>query len=131
MLLVISPDARQAKVQLDYIEGVFQSSPVLAKLISNRNADSLSLTNGIDVEVRAASFRRLRGLTCIAVIASEAAFWFSEDGGSSNVDTEILNSIRPTLATTRGPLVMITTPTAAGAKYGKHIPGTMGPRVIR
>ena len=110
VLLVIAPDARQAKVQLDYIEGVFQSSPVLAKLISNRNADSLSLTNGIDVEVRAASFRRLRGLTCIAVIASEAAFWFSEDGGSSNVDTEILNSIRPTLATTRGPLVMITTP---------------------
>jgi hypothetical protein len=134
VVLVIAPDARQAGVQLDYVEGVFRSSPLLAKLIFRRNADSLSLTNGVTVEVRAASFRRLRGLTCVAVIASEAAFWFSEDGGSSNVDTEILNAIRPTLATTRGPLVLITTPYAKRGEvwsmYSRHFGAQGDERIL-
>jgi hypothetical protein len=59
--------------------------------------------------VRGASFRRLRGVTALAVIASEAAFWYSDET-SANADTEILNAIRPALATTRGPLIVISSP---------------------
>ena len=33
--------------------------------------DSLVLTNGTTLEVRSASFRRIRGLTCIAVFGDE------------------------------------------------------------
>jgi hypothetical protein len=85
---------------------------VLVRLVQERLADILRLKNGIDIEVRAASFRRLRGLTCVAVIASECAFWPPSDDGSSNADSDILNSIRPALATTAGPLILITTPYA-------------------
>src|SRR5262249_15060264 len=46
--------------------------------------------------------------TCIACIADEAAFWFSED--SSNPDYEILNAVRPSLATTGGLLCVISSP---------------------
>ena len=48
-----------------------------------------TFSNGITIEVRAASFRRLRGPTYICVIADEAAFWPPSDT-SANPDTEIL-----------------------------------------
>jgi hypothetical protein len=69
-----------------------------------------NLTNGIDIEVRAADFRRLRGLTFVAAIADEIAFWPTDD--AANADNEILEAIRPGLATTGGPLFMISSPYA-------------------
>jgi hypothetical protein len=110
LVLCIGPDQRQAKITRDYIEGVFDGSRILSRLIVNRTADTLELSNGISIEVRAASFRRLRGVTCVAVIATEAAFWQTDE--SSNADVEILNAVRPSLATTGGPLIIITTPYA-------------------
>jgi hypothetical protein len=83
----------------------------LKQLIANRTSDTLELTNRISIEVRAASFRRIRGVTAVAVIASEAAFWMDSET-SSNPDTEILNACRPALATTGGPLLLISSPYA-------------------
>ena len=131
-VLVIGPDQRQAQVQKDYIAGVFESSPVLSPMLVSETADTLELSNGIAIEVRAANFRRLRGVTSVAVIATEAAFWFSDET-SSNPDTEILNAVRPSLATTGGPLVVITTPYARRGEvwelyrqhYGRGDPETM------
>ena len=119
-VVVIGPDQRQSAIQLNYIEGVFASSPVLSGMIVNRTADTLELSNGILIEVRAASFRRLRGPTAVAVIATEAAFWHSDES-SSNTDTDILNAARPMLATTGGPLIVITSPYAKkGEVYETH-----------
>ena len=119
LLLCIGADQRQAKVQRDYIEGVFDASPMLSALVVNRTADSIELSNGIVIEVRAASFRRLRGVTCLAIIASEAAFW--RDESSANADVEILNAVRPALSTTGGPLILITTPYARrGVVWDTH-----------
>ena len=111
IVLMIAPDQRQAGIALNYAEAAFEASPILKQLIANRTADTLELTNGITIEVRAASFRRLRGPTYVAVIADEAAFWYSDEF-SSNADTEILNAVRPGLATTGGPLVIASSPYA-------------------
>ena len=107
---MIAPDQRQSRLLLDYAEAAFETSPILRQLIRVRNADTLSLNNGIDLEVRSASFRRLRGVTNIAILADEAAYWLSEE--SANPDTEILNAVRPSLATTKGPLIVIGSPYA-------------------
>jgi hypothetical protein len=132
LVLCIGPDQRQAKITRDYIEGVFDASPVLSGLIINRTADTIELSNGISIEVRAASFRRLRGVTCVAVIATEAAFWQTEE--SSNVDVEILNAVRPSLATTGGPLIIITTPYARRGEvwniYRRHFGPQGDPLVL-
>ena len=122
ILLCIAADQRQADVILDYAEAAFRGSPILAQLIEARTARELRLTNNITVEVRAADFRRLRGLTFIGCIADEVAFWMNEE--SSNPDTEILNAIRPGLATTSGPLFLISSPYARKGElwrtYRKH-----------
>ena len=109
VVLLIAPDQRQSRLLLDYVEGALRSTPLLSGLIVARTQEVLSLSNGIDIEVRAASFRRLRGLTAVAVIADEAAFWFSAET-SQNADTEILAACRPALATTKGPLIIISSP---------------------
>ena len=111
VLLIIAPDQRQAGIVLDYIEANFKQSPILAQLIESRVAGALRLNNSIDIEVRASEFRRLRGPTFIAVISDECAF-YSTDGFSSNPDSEIINAVRPGLATTGGLLVMISSPYA-------------------
>jgi hypothetical protein len=109
--LLTCPDQRQAKIALEYAEAAIEGSPILRQLIASRTADTLELSNGITIEVRAASFRRLRGPTYICVIADEAAFWPPSDT-SANPDTEILNAVRPGLATTRGPLIIASSPYA-------------------
>jgi hypothetical protein len=120
VLLCIAPDQRQAAITLDYATAAFEASPILSQLIANRTNDNLSLTSGIDIEVRSASFRRLRGPTYIAVIADEAAFWFSDEF-SANADTEILNAVRPGLATTGGPLIIASSPYARrGVLFETH-----------
>ena len=68
VLLCVAPDLRQAAIVLDYATAAFEQSPVLRQLIRNRTVDTLELTNGISVEVRASSVRRLRGPTYVAAI---------------------------------------------------------------
>jgi hypothetical protein len=51
---------------------------------------------------------------------AEVAYWFGDEQ-SSNPDKEILDAIRPTLATTSGPLVCIGSPYARkGEMYATH-----------
>src|SRR5580700_6300416 len=68
VVLCLAPTAKQAGVVYGYICAIFESSPLLAKLVTNKTAEILSLTNGIEIEVRPASFRGVRGLTCVAVV---------------------------------------------------------------
>jgi hypothetical protein len=122
VVLCIAPDQEQAAVALDYIEANFRKSKILRQLILNRTARALELRNGIEIRVRASDFRRLRGPTYVAVIADESAFWHSE--GSANPDAEILNAVRPGLATTGGPLFIISSPYARRGElwslYNRH-----------
>jgi hypothetical protein len=110
LVICVAPDQKQARICLDYCAGIMESTPLLARMIANRTADTLELTNGASIEVRSASFRRLRGFTGLAVIADEAAFWHSEN--STNPDTEILGALRPALSTTGGPVIIISSPYA-------------------
>lgn len=127
LVLCIGPDQRQAQITMDYIGAVFAGSPVLAPLVVNRTAERIDLAGAIAIEVRAASHRRLRGVTCVAVIATEAAFWYSDDEGVANADAAILAAVRPTLATTRGPLVIITSPHARSGEVWRFFSRHYGP----
>ena len=133
IILIVAADQRQSAVILDYTEANFRQSPILAQLIEARTARTLRLTNNVDIEVRPADFRTLRGLSYVASISDELAFWMTGDS-SANPDTEILAAIRPGLATTRGPLFLISSPYARRGElwelYRKHY-GPAGDPSIR
>jgi hypothetical protein len=117
VLLCIAPDQKQSSIVLDYASAAFEQSP---QLIANRTSDTLELRNGTNIEVRAASFRRLRGPTYIGCICDEASFWFSDDL-SANADVEIVNAVRPGLSTTGGPLIIASSPYAKrGLVWNMH-----------
>jgi hypothetical protein len=101
--------------------------------VAGSNADTLELTNGVNIEVRSASFRRLRGPTYIGIIADEAAYFYSDEM-SANVDTEILKAVRPGLATTGGPLIIASSPYARKGEvwesYRRHYGADGDPRIL-
>lgn len=133
LCVVIGPDQRQSKVQRDYVGGTFESSPMLSSLVVNRTEECIELSNGCAIEVRAAAFRRLRGPTAIAIVATESAFWHSDDS-SANTDAEILSAARPMLSTTGGPLICITSPFAKKGEvwnlYRRHYGPKGDPRIL-
>lgn len=110
VVLIIAPDRRQASILLDYVEGALSTSPLLSREVADRTEDAIELRSGILIQVRSSSFRRIRGVTAVAVIGDESAFWMAETG--ANPDTEILGAVRPSLATTGGPLILISSPHA-------------------
>jgi hypothetical protein len=111
VLLCLAQDQRVAGQLLNFIEENLKGSPILGQLIVNRTADAIELKNRIRIEVRPASFRKLRGPTYIAIIADELSFWFVEEY-YQNPDVEVLAAARPGLLTTRGMLITASSPYA-------------------
>jgi hypothetical protein len=103
-IMVIAADRKQAGVVLGYVAGLLDESPLLAPLVQSRTEEAIHLTTGISIEVHTASYRAVRGYTVLAAICDEIAFWRSED--SANPDVEILNALRPAMATVPGALLL-------------------------
>lgn len=111
VLMVLAADRRQARTVFRYIGSVFDASPLLSRLVKQRTAEAIHLTNGISVEVHTASYRSTRGYTVVGAILDEVAFW--RDESSANPDAEILAALRPGMATVPGALLLgISTPYA-------------------
>ncbi len=109
-LPIVAASKDQADEVLAYVRGAFAQSSALRGLVENEVERTLSLRSLIDVQVRALSFRNLRGATNIGIILDELAFWRSDE--SATPDVEVIKALRPSLATTKGPLIAISSPYA-------------------
>lgn len=130
-VMVLAADRKQARSVFRYISGLMNGNPMLARLIVKESTETLELANRAVIEVGTASFRATRGYTFAAVIADEIAFWRSED--SANPDYEILNAVRPGLATLDGPLIALSSPySRRGALWDayRRYHGTPGPVLV-
>jgi hypothetical protein len=96
-IMVLAADRRQARVIYRYAQALMTRIPMLADLVERQTAEAIDLSNGVTIEIMAASFRSVRGYTVIAALADEIAFWRSDD--SANPDAEIVAALRPAMAT--------------------------------
>lgn len=110
---LIAADRSQARVDLRYIAGLVDTQRALAHKVVRRTRERIELANRVTLEVHSASYRGIRGRTLIAAICDEIAFWRSED--SANPDVEILNAVRPAMATVPGALLL-----CASSPYAKR-----------
>jgi hypothetical protein len=122
-IMLLAADRRQARTLMRYIVGLLERAPMLAALVVQRTAESITLSNRITFEIHTASFRAVRGYTIVAAISDEIAFWRSDE--SANPDVEIMNAIRPAMSTVPGALLLCISPPYArrGAlwdAYHKH-----------
>ena len=109
VLLCLAQDQKVAAQILNYTEAIFAASPILSQLVIGRTADSIKLKHNIQIQVRPASFKSLRGPTYIAALFDELAFWYTDETNASP-DTEVLAAVTPGLLTTRGMIVMASSP---------------------
>lgn len=121
-VMLLAADRKQARSALRYVTGLMRSNPMLERMIVREDSESIELNNRTVIEVSTASFRSVRGYTVGAVVADEIAFWRSDE--SANPDTEIINALRPAMATLGGKLIALSSPYARrGAlwdHYSKH-----------
>ena len=119
MVLVLAASQEQARTTFSYSLAFLQRSPVLRKEIASVTRQEITLRNGIVIAIHTNSFRTVRGRTLCACIFDEASFW--RDETSATPDTETYTAVLPSLATTNGMLVGISSPyRKIGLMYAKH-----------
>lgn len=104
-IIIVATDRKQARTIFRYVKALLARVPLLAQLIQRQSDEAMDLSNGITIEVMTASFRALRGYTVIAALLDEVAFWRSDEA-SANPDAEILNALRPAMATVPGAMLL-------------------------
>jgi hypothetical protein len=129
---LLAASTLQADQAFSFVAGIFSASRNLRDLVESSTSDTLSLATGVDIEVRPASFRTVRGITAVGAVCDEIAFWRSDD--SANPDREILKALRPALATTGGLLACISSPHAKRGElyntYRRHFGPAGDPRIL-
>jgi hypothetical protein len=125
VLPILAASTVQATRAFMHVAGIIQNSPVLsAEIQGEPTADTIRLEQ-VDIEIRPASFKTIRGITAVAAIADEIAFWMVEN--TVNPDASILAALRPSLATTGGPLIVISSPYARRGELYKTCRRHYGP----
>jgi hypothetical protein len=107
-IMVLAQDRKQARTVMRYVSGLLHSNPMLERMIQREQQEFIELTNRTVIEVQTASFRAVRGYSVACVIADEIAFWRSDE--SANPDREIINALRPAMATLDGKLLALSSP---------------------
>src|SRR2546430_7808897 len=97
-IMIIAKDRQQARVIKRFISGVLRGVPMLSRVIEEETAESIRLRNRIVIEIHTASYRSTRGYTIVAALLDEIAFW-PMDEGSADLDIEVINAIKPGMAT--------------------------------
>jgi hypothetical protein len=119
-VLVIATDRRQARVIFRFMRGLIGGTPLLAPKIERETADVIDLSNGVSIEIATASYSKVRGYTVVAALCDEIARWPTDD--SSNPDYDILDAIRPGMATIPGAMLLCASSPHArrGAMWDAH-----------
>jgi hypothetical protein len=119
VVLVLAASIEQAGVVFGYIKGILQASPALQREVLDIKRNEIELANGIVIAVHSNSFRTVRGRTLVACVLDEVAFW--RDDTTANPDVETYRAVLPSLATTNGMLIGISTPyRKIGLLHQKH-----------
>ena len=122
VIALLAVDRQQAKIALNYIQGMIADSPILSQMVEKQNTDGVQFDNRVSIEVHTNSFRAIRGRTLLAVLFDEVAFFRSDHTASP--DIEVYRAAIPSLATTNGLLIGFSSPYAKRGllyeKYRKH-----------
>jgi len=95
MVPIIAADRKQARVTFSYLRALCRLE-VFRPYVHRVLKETVELRTGVNIETHTASFRTIRGYTVPAAVLDEIAFWNDE---GANPDSEILDALRPGMAT--------------------------------
>jgi Terminase large subunit, T4likevirus-type, N-terminal len=109
-VLLTAPQLYQAKIAFRSIRRYLHQSRILSRRIIRETQDEIWLDNGVVIACYPASFIAVRGVSIIAVICDEMAFW-PHESSAANPEQEILDALQPGMANVaRSKLIKISTP---------------------
>ena len=111
LVAVLAPTKSQAAIVKNYVRAAFDA-PMLAAELAGETREGFDLRSGVGIRVLAGDWRTVRGYTLVAAVVDEAAFFGLDENAKVKSDTELINAVRPALATTGGKLIAISTPYA-------------------
>jgi hypothetical protein len=109
VVAICAPTKPQGRIVRDYLRAVFEA-PILQREVARETADGFDLNSGTRIEILAGDWRTVRGYTLLAAILDEAAFMGYDAESKVKSDAELVRAIRPSLATTGGKLIAISSP---------------------
>jgi hypothetical protein len=105
-----APQIAQARIAFRYIRRYLHNSRVLSRRIVRETKEEISFDNGITIACYPCSYVAVRGVTIVAAICDEMAFW-PHDASAANPEEEILDALYPAMANVKNAkLVKISTP---------------------
>jgi hypothetical protein len=113
-IMIVCADRRQARTILRFALGLLKATPMLKRQVVNVTRESITLVCDIQIEVHTASFRSTRGYSIVAALLDEIAFW-PTDETASEPDSEIVNAIKPSMATIPNSMLL-----CASSPYAKR-----------
>ena len=112
LIAVVGPTAKQGTVVRQYIRSLFDTPILRPQIIRERSLDTFTLRNGNRLEILSSDRRSVRGFTLLGCVVDEIAFLGLENSSRIRTDSQLITSLQPSLATTGGKLIAITTPWA-------------------
>jgi hypothetical protein len=103
--MCLAVDKAQARIVHGYVKAYFECIPALKALVTGESRNSLSLSNGVDIETFANDYKSLRGRSLLLVIFDELAFWSDESGALPNVETAL--AVAPGLARIKNSMLVM------------------------
>jgi hypothetical protein len=104
-IMIIAKDRDQARNIKRFISGMLREVPMLSRVFEDETAEAIRLKNRVVIEVHTASYRSTRGYTIIAALLDEVAVWESDET-AAEPDVEIVNAIKPGMATIPGAMLL-------------------------
>jgi hypothetical protein len=118
--LLVAQDERSVRRTLfNYAREPFRSLEILRAEVQRETADAVELRSGVTLACYPCRPAAVRGVRAGVVGVDELAYFVSTEG--NRVDSEMLTALRPTLATTGGKLLILSSPYGqSGALWDLH-----------
>lgn len=112
LVVVIAPSKKQARIVKTYLRSIFDQTPMLQSQIVRETQEGFDLQNGISIEILVGDWRTVRGYSLLAAIIDEICFMGLDAESKVRSDSELVRAVRPSLTTTQGKLICISSPYA-------------------
>lgn len=111
VVIIASPTRSQSRIVKDYLRAIFDTE-ILRHEVVAETKEGFELASGIRIEILAGDWKSIRGFTVVAAIVDEICFFGLDAESKIKSDTELVRAIQPSLATTQGKLICISSPYA-------------------
>src|ERR1051326_4128840 len=103
-VMVIASDRRQARAVFRAAIALIKSVPMLARQVEGVTMESITLKNGIIIEIHTASYKSVRGYNIVGALVDEVAQLPTDE--SATPDSELINALKPAMATIPGAMLL-------------------------